>query len=111
MARNTTITARDGAEATRPPFNFENMPNSFRYWNEEELQEANLALARFLREAVCGLVARFNEKGFPNHGGDDFAVRGMEAVFDLLIDRMEIVAGRSPMPLLRDVPDRGAGAD
>lgn len=111
MARQATTTAREGAEATRPPFSFENMPNSFRYWNEEELQEANLALAWFLREAVCGLVQRFVDHDQPNHGGGELALQGMETAFDLLIDRMEIVAGRSPMPLLKDVPGRGAGAD
>ena len=106
MARNSTTTGREKAEAGRPPFTFDNYPNSFRDWDEKDMQEGNRALALFLREAVSGMVTRFNEKGFPNHGGNDLAVRGMEIAFDLLLDRMDMLAGTSPIPFLRDVPGR-----
>ena len=106
MARNSTTTGREKAEAGRPPFTFDNYPNSFRDWDEKDMQEGNRALALFLREAVSGMVTRFNEKGFPNHGGNDLAVRGMEIAFDLLLDRLDVLAGTSPIPFLRDVPGR-----
>lgn len=92
-------------------FTFDNIPNSFRCWDENDVNEGNLALAWFLREAVCGLVSRINERGFPNHGGDDLVAQGMEKAFDLLIDRLDVVTGRSPMPLLKDVPGRGEDAE
>ncbi len=94
------------AVADRPllQFTFDNFPNSFREWCEADMQEGNRALAWFLREAACGLAQRFAEQDAPNHGGGELA-------FDLLLDRMDVLAGNSPMPYLRDVPgSRGEGA-
>ncbi len=86
-------------------FTFDNMPNSFRCWDERDVNEGNLALAWFLREAVCGLVSRiFDEEDFPNHNGGELVVKGMGMAFDLLIDRLDMASGRSPMPFLRNVP-------
>jgi len=111
MAKGMNTTGKRQAEAGRPPFTFDNFPNSFRDWDERDLQEGNRALAWFLREAACGIVQRFAEQDAPNHGGDELAVQGMELAFDLLIDRMDMLAGHSPMPFLRDVPGRGEGME
>lgn len=95
------------AVADRPlrQFTRENYPNSFRDWDEQELQEGNYDLAWFLREAVTGMVQRFDAQDLPNHDGARHAAHGMELAFDLLIDRMDMILGRSPMPFLRDVAD------
>ncbi len=111
MAKSMNTTGKRQAEAGRPPFTFDNMPNSFREWNADDMQEGNRALAWFLREAACGLAQRFAEQDAPNHGGDELAVRGMELAFNLLIDRMDVLAGQSPMPYLKDVPGRGEGVE
>ncbi len=111
MTTNITRTSADGrtsakAKAGAEPlcrFTRENYPNSFRDWDKNDMQEGNYALAWFLREAVTAMVRYYDDQGLPNHDGASFAARGVEMAFDLLLDRMDMIRGQSPMPFLCDV--------
>ena len=112
MTTNITKASADGrtsakAKAGAEPLlklDMENYPNCFREWGTEDMHDGNIALALFLREAACGVVERFvNLDGAPNQDGDKNIVRGMEIAFDLLIERMRMINGLSPIPSMKDI--------
>lgn len=105
MANNKTTTCASGAEGRTVALTMENYPNSLRGYDAGLMAEDCAHLARFIREAVCGIFSRRGRD--ENRGGrdDEGVQKGFELVCDLLVDRLEIAAGEgfSPMPLLKDL--------
>lgn len=113
MTTNITRTSADGrtsakAKAGAEPLcrlTRENFPNCLRAYNERDLTEGTLALAWFLKEATAAMTNRDDAIGVPNHDGAEYCARGLELVFELLIDRLDMASRRSPMPFLRDMAE------
>ena len=111
MTTNITKTSADGrtsakAKAGAEPLlklNRENFPNCLRAYDEECLAEGTLGLAWFLKEAMTALLGRDDSIGMPNHNGAEYCAQGAELAFQLLIDRLDMACGRSPMPFIRDI--------
>lgn len=105
MAEHMPSTQKAEAEGLNVALTKENYPNSLRGYDAGLMAEDCAHLARFIREAVCGIFSRRDRD--ENRGGrdDEGVQKGFELVCDLLVDRLEIASGEgfSPMPLLKDL--------
>lgn len=103
MAERKTTTCAHGAEGFIVTLTEDNYPSCLIGHDADSMTAETISLVRFIREAVAGIFDRIIRDEWRG-GCDAEGVReGFEMVCDLLVDRLEVVAGNSPMPLLRDM--------
>ncbi len=60
-------------------------------------------IALFLREAVMSMFTVSKERDLPSGDEMDRVVLGFEKCCDLLLDHLDLAAGTSPLPMLKDL--------
>ncbi len=67
----------------------EEQPKCLQAWTRQQMEDGNIALAMFLKEASVGILRQTTVHGLvPDKDTGELLAQGMEIAFDLLTDRM-----------------------
>lgn len=103
MADTTTTTSTHEAEGFSVTLTEDNYPRCLREYSATIALDSCRDIAVFLREAVASMFAHAEDVGVSK--GEDMGriILGYEKCCDLLLDHLDLAAGLSPMPLLKDL--------
>ena len=105
MAERISTTMAAEAEGFNVALTANNYPRCLRGRNASDMADGCVSLVTFISEAVPAIMDESRDSGVPEGERFHRLVAGFNLVCSLLVDRLEIVAGRgySPMSLLEDL--------
>lgn len=106
MADTTTTTGTHEAKGFSVTLTENNYPRCLRERNAGVALDSCGDIALFLREAVSSMFTASKQNGLPVGDELDRIVLGFEKCFDLLLDHLDLAAGASPLPSLKDLEAR-----
>ncbi len=106
MADTTTTTETHEAEGFCVTLTEDNYPRCLRERGAGFALDSCGDIALFLREAVMSMFTASKERGLPDGDEMDRIVIGFEKCCDLLLDHLDLAAGTSPLPSLKDLEAR-----
>ncbi|MCR5259217.1 MAG: hypothetical protein K6E40_13800 [Desulfovibrio sp.] len=108
MAERKLTTRASESEELNVALTANNYPFCLRGHDVADMADGCVSLVTFIRHAVPAMMDEFRDSGVPEGERFHRLVAGFGLVCSLLVDRLEIAAGRgcSPMPLLKDLEAR-----
>ena len=106
MADTTTTTEAHEAEGFSVTLTEDNYPRCLKAQDAAVALDSCGDIAAFLREAVASMLMNSREQGLPVGEDLERIVLGYEKCCDLLLDHLDLAAGASPLPLVKDMEAR-----
>ncbi len=106
MADYRATTKASGTEGVSVTLTRDSYPKSLAEEDKVGMLEGCRQIAAFLKVAVSSMLDAARDDSLPNGIEMDRVTLGYEKCCDLLLDRLGMLAGNSPMPLLKDMEAR-----
>ncbi len=106
MADTENTTGTHEAEGFSVTLTEDNFPRCLKAQDAAVALDSCGDIAAFLREAVASMLMNSREQGLPVGEDLERIVLGYEKCYDLLLDHLDLAAGTSPLPLVKDMEAR-----